>query len=417
MQRKRVVITGVGLVSCYGADPDEFYYNLLEGNSGVDFIQDIDLSSLQTRFGARVKNFSAESVLEKKQARRIDLCIPYTISAGRDAVTRSKLDLTKLNKLRAGVIVGSGMGGMNTFLENAKTLVQKGPDRVSPFFVPFIITNMCGAMLAIDLGFKGPNYSISTACATSNNSMLAAAEHIRQGHADVMLTGGVEATMNQLCFAGFCALRAVSRGPVPQEASKPWDVKRDGFVIGEGAAVFVFEELEHALKRGAPILAEYMGGFTTCDAHHMTEPTPDGSDVARCIEEALKDGGLRPDQIDYINAHATSTPVGDLCEVRAIKKVFGPTLNRIKINATKSLIGHALGGAGALEMVAVLKAIETGMLHPTINLTEPEAELEDIDVVAGKAKRHVVEHAISNSFGFGGHNAVVVVSKFRENRG
>ncbi len=415
MEKKRVVITGMGLVSCFGSDPDEFYKNLLEGNSGVGFIEDLDLSDLHTKFAARVKGFSPESVLEKKEARRTDLCIPYTIAAGRDALARSKLDLASIDKTRAGIIVGTGIGGVSVFAENVKTMVQKGIDRISPFFIPYSITNMPGAKLAMDLGFKGPNYSISTACATSNHSMIAAAEHIRQGHADIMLTGGVEATINLVCFGGFCALKALSRGPVPAEASKPWDIKRDGFVLGEGAAVFVFEELEHALKRGAPILAEYRGGFATCDAHHMTEPTPDGSEVARCIAEALKDGGLSPDQIDYINAHATSTPVGDLCEVRAIRKIFGPTLDRIKVNATKSLIGHALGGAGALEMVAVLKAMETGMLHPTINLTEPEGELEGIDVVQGKAKNHVVRHAISNSFGFGGHNAVVAVSKFEEN--
>lgn len=414
MAKKRVVITGVGLVSCFGSDPEKFYEKLLAGNSGVDFIEGLELDSLPTKFAARVKDFSAEDVLDRKEARRIDPCIPYSVSASRDAIKSAKLDTDAIDKTRAGVIIGSGMGGMSVFLQNAMTLVNKGPTRVSPFFVPYIITNMCGAKVAIDQGFKGPNYSISTACATSNHSMISAAEHIRSGHADVMLTGGVEATMNQLCFAGFSALRALSRGPVPQEASKPWDIKRDGFVLGDGAAVFLLESLDHALARGAPILAEYNGGFVTCDAHHMTEPTPDGSDVARCIEGALEDGGLKIEDVDYINAHATSTPVGDLCEVRAIHKIFGNSLDKIKVNGTKSLIGHALGGAGALEMVAVLKAIEKNRLHPTINVDEPEEELGNIDIVANEAKDHKVDCAISNSFGFGGHNAVIAVSRYQK---
>lgn len=412
MKKKRVVITGIGLVSCFGSDPDRFYQNLLEGNSGVDFIEDLDLSTLPTRFAARVKEFNPESVLEKKEARRIDPCIPFAMSAARDAVKRSGLNLDDEDRTRIGVLVGSGMGGMNVFLENTKTLALKGPNRVSPFFVPYIITNMSGAKIAIDMGLKGPNYSISTACATSNHSIVAAAEHIRLGHADVMLAGGVEATINELCFAGFCALKALSRNPNPKAASKPWDVTRDGFVLGEGAAVFVLEELEHALNRNAPILAEYRGGYFTCDAHHMTEPNPEGTEVARCITEALKDGGLSFEDIDYINTHATSTPVGDLCEIRAIKKVFAPSLEKLKINATKSLIGHALGASGALELVAVLLAMKTGKLHPTINLTEPEKELEGIDAVANQAIQHEVKNAISNSFGFGGHNAVVAVSVY-----
>ncbi len=414
MERKRVVITGMGLVSCFGKDPEEFYNSLLAGKSGVDFIEGVDLNECTTQFAARVTGFSPEDVLDKKDARRIDLCIPFAMSAARDAVKHAKLDLDSVDKSRAGVLVGSGMGGMNVFYENAKTLALKGAKRVSPFFVPYIITNMPGGRIAVDLGFRGPNYSISTACATSNHSIVSAAEHIRSGHADVMITGGVEATMNPLCFAGFCSLRALSRGPVPKEASKPWDIKRDGFVLGEGAGVFVLESLEHALARGAPILAEYRGGFMTCDAHHMTEPLPEGTEVARCIKEALKDGNIKPEEVDYVNAHATSTPVGDLCEIRALRKVFGNSMNKIKVNATKSLIGHALGGCGALEMVVILKAIEKNMLHPTINVTEIEPELEGIDIIAGKAKKHVVNTAISNSFGFGGHNAVIAVSRFNE---
>ena len=412
MSKKRVVITGMGLVSCFGKDVEEFHNNLVNGNSGVVDVNDLNLEGLRTKFAARVSGFNAEDVLEKKEARRIDPCIPYAMQAARDAVKMAGLDPKSIDPLKAGVIIGSGMGGMSVFLQNATTLAIKGPSRVSPFFVPYILTNMPGAKVAIDMGFKGPNYPISTACATSNHSMIAAAEHIRAGHADIMLTGGVEATMNMLCFAGFSAMRALSRSENPQTASKPWDKKRDGFVLGDGCGVFVFESLESALKRGAPILAEYRGGCVTCDAHHITEPTPDGSDVARCIEGALFDGGIKVEDVDLVNAHATSTPVGDLCEVYAIKKVFSSTLDKLKMHATKSIIGHGLGAAGALEMVAIIQAIRKGEIHPTINVDEPEDELKGINIVNHGAIKQDVRCAISNSFGFGGHNSVVAVSRY-----
>ena len=416
MDKKRVVITGMGLVSCFGSDPKEFYKKLLAGESGIDFVNDLEIDELPTKFAARVKDFNAEEIVGRKDARRMDPVIPFAMSASRDAMKSANFDLEALDKTRAGVIIGTGVGGVKFLFENAKTLLTKGANKVSPFFIPYIITNMSSAKVAMDFGFKGPNYSITTACATSNHCIISAAQHIQAGHADVMLAGGVEATMNELCFAGFCSIKAMTRSSGdPKKASKPWDKKRDGFVMGEGAGVFVLESLDHALARGANILGEYKGGFVTCDAHHMTEPTPDGSDVARCMEGALKDAGLKSEQIDYINAHATSTPVGDLCEIRAIKKVFPKTLDRLKINGTKSMIGHALGGAGGLEMVAVLKAIEKNELHPTINITDLEEEIEGIDVVAGKSKKHDVKHALSNSFGFGGHNAVIAVSKY-ENR-
>lgn len=413
MTKKRVVITGMGGVTCHGPDLEVFHQKLIKGESGVIDIDDLDLEGLHTKFAARAKDFNPEDVLDKKEARRIDLCIPYAMSAARDAVKMANLDPKSVDPIRAGVIIGSGMGGMTVFLENAKTLCTRGITRVSPFFVPYIITNMAGAKVAIDMGFKGPNYSISTACATSNHSMIAAAEHIRSGHADIMLTGGVEATICQLTFGGFSSMRALSRSDNPQTASKPWDKKRDGFVLGDGCGVFVLESLESALERGAPILAEYNGGFVTCDAHHMTEPTPDGSDVARCIEGALADGGLKAEDVDLVNAHATSTPVGDLCEVRAIKKVFGKTLDKLKVHATKSIIGHGLGAAGALEMIAILQAIKHGQIHPTINVDEPEEELAGIDIVNNGPIEQEVTCAVSNSFGFGGHNAVVAVSKYQ----
>jgi 3-oxoacyl-[acyl-carrier-protein] synthase II len=413
MKKKRVVITGMGLVSCFGTDVDVFFKNLLAGESGVSKVTAFDPGELPTTFGASVQGFDPELFLDKKQARRVDPCIAYGIAAGKLALQNSQIDLEKLNKCRAGVIIGSGMGGMQVFIDGVETAFEKGVKRVTPFFIPYVLTNMPGALLAIDIGFKGPNYSVSTACATSNYSIYTAAEHILRGDADVMIAGGVEACMNKMCYAGFSALKAISRrNDEPERASRPWDKNRDGFVIAEGAGAIVLESLDHALARGATILGEYMGGSLTCDAHHMTEPTPDGSDVKRCIELALADAGLKPSDVDYINAHATSTPVGDLCEIRAIKEVFGTSLSKINVNATKSLIGHALGAAGALEAIACIKTLMTGEIHPTINLEDPEDELSEINIVAGKSKKADPKIALSNSFGFGGHNSVIIFSKY-----
>lgn len=412
-EKKRIVITGMGLVSCFGSDVKEFYKNLLAGKSGVANVTKFPVDDFPTKFAATVKDFNPEEFLDKKSARRVSECIAYGVAVGKMAALNADLDLGSLDLHRCGVLLGSGMGGMDVFTREVQTFTEHGTRRVSPFFVPYILTNMPGALLAIDLGFKGPNYSISTACATSNYSIKAAADHILLGHADVMIAGGIEASAIPMCLAGFSALKALSRNNEnPEGASKPWDKNRDGFVIGEGGGAIVLETLEHALKRGAPILAEYKGGAVTCDAHHMTEPTPDGSDVARCISLALKDAGLTPEDVDYINAHATSTPVGDLCEIRAVKRIFASPSSRLKMNSTKSMIGHALGAAGALEAIATIMAIQTDMVHPTINLRDPEDELEWIDVVRNGAIAHQVKVALSNSFGFGGHNSVVVFAKY-----
>jgi len=414
MHKKRIVITGMGVVSCFGMDLEEFYKNLLEGKSGVGPITEFDISEFPTRFGASVKNFNPEKYLEKKQARRVDPCIAYAMAAGKNALEQSGIDLDSLDKTRAGILIGSGMGGMKVFSDGVESVVKKNYRRVSPFFVPFILTNMPGGLLAIDLGFQGPNYSISTACATSNFAIVSAANHIQNGHADVMIAGGVEASMNPMCFAGFGSLKALSRNNDNcEKASKPWDKERDGFVMGEGAGAIVLESLDHALARGANILAEYKGGSMSCDAHHMTEPKADGSGVARCIQDALKDADLTPKEINYVNAHATSTPVGDLCEIRALKSVFGDHLKDMKVASTKSIIGHALGAAGALELIGTIMAFAKDKIHPTINVVNPEEELEGIDIVRDKAQDFVIENAISNSFGFGGHNSVVIVSKYK----
>jgi 3-oxoacyl-[acyl-carrier-protein] synthase II len=416
MNKKRVVVTGMGLVSCFGTDVDEFYNRLLAGDSGIVPIEEFPCQDFPTRFAGVVRNFDVGDYLDKKQARRVDPFIRYTAVAGKKALERGKLtgeELGKLDKTRCGVLIGSGMGGMTVFYDGAEALLTKGFKRITPFFVPFIITNMGGALLAIDLGFMGPNYSISTACATSNYCIYSAAQHIMRGEADLMLCGGTESPISPIGVAGFVACKALSeRNDAPKKASRPWDKKRDGFVMGEGAGVLALESLEHALARGAPILAEYLGGGITCDAHHMTDPRDDGLGVSLCIENAIKDAGVSKEQINYINAHATSTPAGDLCEVRAVRKVFGPLIGNIKMNATKSMIGHCLGAAGGIEAIATIKAIETGMLHPTINLDEPEEELVGIDVVSNVAKPHKVNVALSNSFGFGGHNSTLIFAPY-----
>lgn len=414
MNKKRIVVTGMGIVSCLGHDIETFYNKLLAGTSGISSITSFPCEELPTRFAGEIRDFNPEDFLDKKQARRVDKCIAYAIAAGKSALINGRMDLealARLDKSRCGVLIGSGMGGMNMFVEGVQNLHEKGHKRVSPFFVPYILTNMGGAMLAMELGFLGPNYSISTACATSNNAIIAAANHIRNGEVDVMLCGGAEAPLIPMGIAGFNACKALSqRNDAPTKASRPWDKNRDGFVMGEGAGVLLLETLEHALARGAPIHAEYLGGGLSCDAHHFTEPRPDGEGVALCIRHALQDARVKPEDVHYINAHATSTPLGDIAELDAVKKVFVHNRNKIAMNATKSMIGHSLGAAGGQEAIATVKAITTGMVHPTINLEDPESDLGFF--IPTKAEKHATRIAISNSFGFGGHNATVVFAAY-----
>lgn len=413
MARKRIVVTGLGVVSCFGNDVDTFYKSLLAGKSGAVPITEFPCDELPTKFAAVIKDFDPGEYIDKKQARRVDKFIAYTMVAGKKALENSLLSgesLDRLNKSRCGIIIGSGMGGMSVFVDGVLTSHEKGPRRVTPFFIPYVLTNMGGALLGIDLGFMGPNYSISTACATGNNAIIAAAEHIYRGDADLMLCGGAEAAVIPIGVAGFNACKALSqRNDEPTKASRPWDKDRDGFVMGEGSGVLVLESLDHALARGANILAEYLGGGVSCDAHHMTEPRPDGEGVALCIQHALHNAGVTADDVNYINAHATSTPVGDIAEINALKKVF-KNPSKIKMNATKSMIGHLLGGAGGVEAVATVKAITDGIIHPTINLENPEPGLE-FDIPR-QAERHQIKVAISNSFGFGGHNASIVFKPY-----
>lgn len=413
MAKKRIVVTGMGVVSCFGNDVGHFYEQLLAGKSGVGPIENFPCSDYPTRFAGCIRNFDPGDYMEKKQARRVDPFIRYTVVAGKKALENSGVDLEKLNKNRCGIIIGSGMGGMTNFYDGVETILTKTYRRLTPFFIPYIITNMGGALLAIDLGFKGPNYSISTACATSNFCIHAAARHIEEGKADLMLCGGAEASITPVGLSGFVAIKSLSsRNEDPTKASRPWDQGRDGFVMGEGAGVLVLETLEHALARGATIYAEYLGGSVNCDAHHMTDPRPDGEVVALCIEDALASAGVSKESVNYINAHGTSTQAGDLCEIEAIRRVFGPHTAKLKINSTKSMIGHCLGAAGGLEAVATIQAIRTGMVHPTINIENPEPALGDIDIVPNVAKPHHIQVALSNSFGFGGHNSTLVFGRY-----
>lgn len=410
-KNQRIVVTGAGVVSCFGNDLKVFYDKLLQGESGGSEITHFNTEGFPTRIAAPIHDFDPGQYMDKKNARRVDKCIAYTIVAGKKALESANFKIEDSHdKTRYGIIIGSGMGGMNVYCEGVKTLLEKGVDRVSPFFVPYILTNMPGAMLAMDVGFMGPNYSISTACATGNNSIIAAATHLRNGDADIMLCGGSEAPIIPMGVAGFSACKALSqRNDDPKKASRPWDQARDGFLMGEGAGVLVLETLEHAKARGATILAEYLGGGISCDAHHITEPGSDGQTI--CIKKALEDAGIQPEDVNYINAHGTSTPVGDMVEIASMKNVFSQR-EKIIVNSTKSMIGHALGAAGGLEAVATLMAIVKQEVHPTINLENPEPDLEfHIPTKAEKAK---IKVAMSNSFGFGGHNATIIFAAYQE---
>ncbi|OWM72145.1 hypothetical protein CDL15_Pgr018028 [Punica granatum] len=413
--KKRVVITGMGLVSVFGNDIGTFYNKLLEGESGISLIDRFDASNFSVRFAGQIRDFSSKGYIDGKNDRRLDDCWRYCLVAGQRALDDANLGsevLETMDRTRIGVLVGSGMGGLTAFSNGVEALIQKGYKKITPFFIPYSITNMGSALLAIDTGLMGPNYSISTACATANYCFYAAANHIRRGEADIMVAGGTEAAVVPTGVGGFIACRALSqRNKDPKKASRPWDQDRDGFVMGEGSGVLIMESLEHAMKRGANIIAEYLGGAITCDAHHMTEPRSDGLGVSSCISKSLEDAGVSPEEVNYVNAHATSTLAGDLAEVNAIKKVFKDT-SEMKMNGTKSIIGHGLGAAGGLEAIATIKAITTGWVHPTINQDNLEPSVT-IDTVPNVKKKHEVNVAISNSFGFGGHNSVVVFAPFK----
>lgn len=409
---RRVVITGVGAVTPIGLGKNEFWEALEEGKNGVGYISLFDASSHVTKIAAEVKNFDPEIWLDKKEARRTDRVLHFAAAAADMVIEDAALDVDSLDKNMFGVYIGSGEGGISTLEDNFHALIEKGPNRVSPFMVPMMITNMPAAYVAIRCQAKGPNMAVVTACASSLNSMGEAFNCIVRGDADVILTGGAEAAVTPVATAGFAALKALShRDDDPQHASRPFDLGRDGFVIGEGCGMLLFEELEHAKARGAHIYAEVKGYGMSCDAYHITAPDPDGDGAYRAMDMAVRKAGWTPKEIDLINAHGTSTPLNDKMETLAIKRLMGDDAHKVMVQSTKSMVGHALGAAGAIETIAVLLAIEKGIVHPTINQFDKDPEC-DLNVVSNKAVHADVKKAIINNFGFGGHNAVIAVERY-----
>ena len=415
MNNRRVVITGCGAVTPIGIGKEAFWNALERGENGADFITLFDTAQHTTKIAAEVKDFNPENWLDKKEVRRTDRVIHFAAAAADLAVEDSGLDIEKLDKNLFGVYVGSGEGGIHTLEENSRVLYEKGPNRVSPFMVPMMITNMPAAYIAIRFGAKGPNMAVVTACASSINSMGEAYNCIARGDADVMLTGGAEAAVSPLATAGFASLKALSnRNDDPKHASRPFDAERDGFVIGEGAGILVFEEYEHAKARGAHIYAEVTGYGLSCDAHHITAPDPDGDGAYRAMAMAVKKSGWQPEEIDLINAHGTSTPLNDKMETMAIKRLLGEdNAKKVLVHSTKSMVGHALGAAGAIETIATLLAIDKGIVHLTINQITPDPDC-DLNTVPNKAAEAKVDRAIINNFGFGGHNGVLAIQSCKD---
>ena len=406
---KRVWITGAGVVSPIGNTLQEFWDHLLQGVSGAGPITRFDTTAYDTRFACEVKGFTTEGALDRKEAKRMDRFVQYAVVAALEAVRNSGLDLEAIDRSRVGVIIGSGIGGMETFEEQHASLLQKGPRRVSPFFIPMMIIDMAAGQVSIQLGLKGPNFATVSACASGAHAIGEALRLIRAGDADVILAGGSEATITPMAVAGFSSARALStRNDDPTRASRPFDSERDGFVIGEGAAVLVLETEEHARRRGAQPYCELAGYGATGDAYHMTAPCVDGEGAARAMKRALEDAQMPSHDVQHINAHGTSTPAGDPAEVAAIKHVFGSHACRLMVSSTKSMTGHLLGAAGGLEAVAVALTVARGVVPPTINLERPDPTC-DLDFVPNQARTHRVTAAISNSFGFGGHNVTLAV--------
>ncbi len=410
--KQRVVVTGMGVMTSLGHDLDVFWGNLLEGKSGISEIEAFDVSAYPTRIAAEIKNFEPEQFgIDKKEARRMDRFVQFAAVASLKAIENAALKIGDgVDPERVGIMIGSGIGGLGTWEDQHNILLEKGPKRVSPFFIPMMIANMASGQVSILTGAKGPNSTAVTACATGTHSIGDSYKMIQRGEADVMICGGAEATIRPTGIAGFCSMRAMStRNDEPQQASRPFDTARDGFVMGEGAGVLVLESLEHALARGAKIYGEVIGYGMSGDAHHMTEPDPDGA--ARCMVRALKDAGIAPEDVDYINAHGTSTPVGDISETKAVKKAFGDHAYKVAVSSTKSMTGHLLGAAGGVEAVILGLTLSNGIIPPTINLDNQDPEC-DLDYVPNVARRSDVQTAMSNSFGFGGHNATIIMRKY-----
>jgi len=411
--KKRVVVTGLGAITPIGMGKQEFWQALLEGKSGVARITRFDPTDYTTQIAGEVKNFDATQYIDKKEAKRMDRFTQFAIAAAKMALEDSGLDLKTEDLQRIGTVVGTGIGGIDTLNDQYKVLFDKGPNRISPFFVPMMIANMAAGQVSINMGLQGPCSCVITACATGTNSIGDAFKIIQRGDADVMFAGGTEAAVSPAAMAGFCSMKALStRNDEPEKASRPFDKGRDGFVMGEGAGIVVLESLEHAVARGATIYAEISGYGTNADAYHITAPAPEGVQAAKCMELAVKDAGIQTTDVDYINAHGTSTPLNDKNETLAIKALFGDHAAKLAISSIKSMTGHLLGASGGIEFIATVLTVANDMIPPTINYETPDPEL-DLDYVPNTARKQAVNVALSNSFGFGGHNATLLVKKFQ----
>lgn len=412
MNKRRIVITGIGAISPLGLTVEETWNNLLQGKCGIEKISRFDASIFAAQISGEVKNYEPLNYFEKKTVGKLDPYTQYAIIAAREAIKDSKLIESQFDNERVGVITGAGIGGMLSFEEEARKLVEQGPRRVSPFFIPKMISNIAAAYIAIEFNFKGINFNCVSACASANHAIGTALRSIQYGDVDVMITGGCEAAVTPLSIAGFCSLKALStNNDEPHKACRPFDKNRDGFIMAEGSGMLVLEELEHAQKRGAKIYAEVAGYGATDDAFHITAPADNGEGGARAMALAIKDAGIKPEDIDYINAHGTSTQMNDRNETIAIKTVFGDHAKKLVVNSTKSMLGHTLGAAAAIEAIVMVKSIENQIVHPTINLEHPDPEC-DLDYVAEGARKLKVDYALSNSLGFGGHNGVILVKKY-----
>ena len=412
-EMRRVVVTGVGAVTPVGNTAEEFWAALIQGKSGIGPVTRFDASPLPTRIAGELKGFDPLRYIDKKDDRKLDPFLKYAIACAAMAVEDAGLNVERVDRTRFGVLVGSGIGGITTLLETHKVLLEKGPDRVSPFFIPMLIINMASGLISMRFGARGPNSSVVTACATGNHAIGDAMRIIQRNDADVMIAGGSEAIILPLTFAGFCQMKAMStRNDDPGRASRPFDATRDGFVCGEGGGLLVLESLDHALARDARIYAEVVGYGMTGDAHHMTAPDPEADGASRAMSLALRDAGVEPSSVGYINAHGTSTLYNDKSETMAIKRVFGDHARKLAVSSTKSMTGHLLGAAGGIEAIATAFAIHHGILPPTINYETPDPDC-DLDYVPNQARKQDVEIALSNAFGFGGTNATLVLRKYR----
>ncbi len=412
--KNRVVITGLGPVSPVGIGKNNFWQSLIQGKCGIDRISYFDTEKYPTKIAAEVKDFDYSNYISTKEANRMDKNTQFSIVAAMLALEDSKLKITEKDSYSAGVIIGSGIGGIGTFEKQHKILLEKGPGRVSPFFVPMMISNISAGEIAIKIGAKGPNGVITTACASSTHALGMAFKLLQHGDAQIIISGGTEAAISPMALAGFCKMKALStQNDYPKKASKPFDRERDGFIMGEGAGILVLETLQHAKERNANIYAEIFGFGMTADAYHITAPAPEGEAAAKAMEIALKDANIETSQIDYINAHGTSTPLNDKLETLAIKKVFGKHAYNLKVSSIKSMTGHMLGASGGVEAISTALTLKNDIIPPTINYNSPDLDC-DLDYVPNKSKKEIVNYAMSNSFGFGGHNGVIVLGKYKK---